>query len=289
MRCVLSLGLVLCLVGCGLVTYPGQPGIKTSGVSKIDVEFVTDEGLYVYEARYDNGETGKGISQILTLAYPNALTFTSNVRTNADGSLYRTERQYLGAQVEMLVYPKKKEIQIPTGSKVALLLDSELSVDEVDSRNLSEESIFAPAPVPQPEPRPQPQPPTLRKGNLLELRWQLLRAARWSRTGHLHYQIEGIHLGDKTWTPLEALSFQTNLAQNGLQVTVSEASRKSFVEFVETNFPSGFSGPVGIKLHGVTQAVRLPVGIHTLNTVKAIGFKVKEVSSRELNQFLHRK
>src|SRR5690242_1796241 len=86
-RALFSLTLILGLSRCGIVTYPGQPGMATNNYSKIDAEYLDAAGLFFYEVSYDNRPKGVGVGAIVTKLYPGARTYTSNVRTNADGTL----------------------------------------------------------------------------------------------------------------------------------------------------------------------------------------------------------
>ena len=65
---------VVGLSGCGMAVYPGQPGMVTNGYSKIDLENLDAEGLWVYEVVYDNRAGGKGVGAIVTKLYPGAQT-----------------------------------------------------------------------------------------------------------------------------------------------------------------------------------------------------------------------
>ncbi|MEZ4749646.1 MAG: hypothetical protein R3B54_03170 [Bdellovibrionota bacterium] len=140
-----SFGFPLLLAGCGVSQYPGQPGVLTDKHSKLDIETLAGDGLYTYEASYDNRLNGPGMGAIVTKYYPGALTYTSSVRTNADGSLYRVKGAYKGARVEMISLPQQNQILLPPESTVLLFAEYELSVDEVDAQNLAEADLFTPS------------------------------------------------------------------------------------------------------------------------------------------------
>ncbi|MCX6131006.1 MAG: hypothetical protein NTX25_18350 [Proteobacteria bacterium] len=132
-----SMAMSLLLSGCAIQNYPGQPGVRTNGFAKIDMETVDESGLWVYEVSYDNSEKGGGLEQVVTKLYPGALTYTSNVRGNADGSLYRHKFPYKGAAIQMIWLPKSNTILMPPDSQVVLVVDYEKSLDEIDDRNLN--------------------------------------------------------------------------------------------------------------------------------------------------------
>src|SRR6476620_10496151 len=103
----------LVLSNCAIQNYPGQPGVRTNGFAKIDMETVDESGLWVYEVTYDNSPTGGGVEQIVTKLYPTSYTYTSNVRTNSDGTTYRHKFPDKGARIEMISIPKDGTIIMP--------------------------------------------------------------------------------------------------------------------------------------------------------------------------------
>ena len=65
----LLLGVVM-TSGCGIVNYPGQPGMVTNNFNKLDFEYLDEPGLFVYETTYDNRAGGSGVGAVVTKLYP---------------------------------------------------------------------------------------------------------------------------------------------------------------------------------------------------------------------------
>ncbi len=266
----ISIG-ALIVSGCGMRTYPGQPGMVTNSYSKVDLEDLEAEGLYVYEVSYDNQANGAGVGAILTKLYPGALTYTTNVRTNADGTLYRNKTNYDGAVTEMISIPKENQIILPPDSTVQLLIDYSTSLDEMDDKNVAEQKIFAGSTK-----------PILSKRGIqkLKLHFDMFRAARFTSHGNLAYQIESIDIGDKKFIPSQTISVETNVFQNGVQTSLTPAIRSEAVKFIEAQFPKGYKGMVSLHLKGVTSPLQVSLGINTIKTAIASGTKVIQNASQ---------
>lgn len=275
-----SFGLVMLLLtsGCGIALYPGHPGFVTNGYSKIDLEFLTPEGLYVYETTYDNRQSGAGVGAIVTKFYPGAQTFTSNARTNTDGTVYRHKAQYEGAEVHMISLPQQGQIVLPPNSTVVILAEFDSSMDEVDDQNTAEQNLF--------------KPPT---GSLsamgfglknLKLNW--LRAGQLLSSGDLAYDISAVELGNEKFTPGKPVHVESNFFQNGVRTNLSKTVVLEFARFFEEKFPKGYKGPVKFYLKGSGIPVTLFLGLHTVKTVEASGKKVIRDASAALLQEIQR-
>ncbi len=272
---VFALCFILLSSGCGMRSYPGQPGMTTDSYSKVNMEDLEAEGLYVYEVTYDNHAGGTGVGAILTKLYPGAQTYTSNVRTNADGTLYYNKVNYNGAVTEMISIPQENQIILPPNSTVQLLMDYSTSMDEIDDKNTAEQAIFAP--------NPPPAKPLLGSQALqrVKARFDLLRAARLTNRGTLAYEIDSIGLADKTFVPTQPVNVETSFLQNGIQTDVTSAIRADAVTFIEANFPKGFKGVVNLNVKGSTTPLQFTMGIQTLKTAAAAGIKITQNASQE--------
>lgn len=263
-------GLVLGVVlsGCGISVYPGQPGVVTNSYSKIDLENLDVEGLWVYEVVYDNTEGGKGVGAIVTKLYPGAQTHTSNVRTNADGTLYRNKAQYNGAEVQMIAIPSLNQVHVAPNSKVQFLLEYTTSLDEIDDKNVAEQSLFKPDAL-------------VRVSRAIQLRWQLLKLAKLTGRG-LAYEVTAVKFGDKKFTPAKPILVETNLSQNGIRTTITPELKQELTHFVETNFPKGFKGKAEFYFKGAADSISVSLGMHSFKTAEAAGIKIIKDASDEL-------
>lgn len=264
-----AFGAALLLGGCGLLKYPGQPGMVTNGYSKIDMEVLDAAGLFVYEASYDNREGGKGVGALVTKLHPGAQTFTASVRTNADGTFYRAKGQYLGAQVQMISLPQTGQIMMPPDSKVMLFLEYDVSLSEIDDKNVAEQALFSGP-----------------GGNIAQLaspalrrRWEWLNAGRFGEDGMLSYGIERIELGEHAFVPPQELSLRTSLSHSAVRLSASRETGEAFVKFLESTYPTGFKGDVRFHLRGAASPLVVPLGVHSVGTAKASGIQILEGSS----------
>ncbi|MCB0404604.1 MAG: hypothetical protein KDD51_07435 [Bdellovibrionales bacterium] len=261
---------LLLLAGCGISQYPGQPGVLTDKHSKLDFETLAGDGLYVYEATYDNRRNGTGMGAIVTKYYPGALTYTSSTRTNADGTLYRAKGAYNGARVEMISLPQQNQILLPPESTVLLFAEYDLSVDEVDSQNLAEADLFTPS--------WQRLSEVAKRAAQMKLAW--LKAAELGERAALQYRISKIRMGEVDYVPSSSLLLQSPFAQNGVQVQPKREQILEFVDFFEGNFPKGYKGKIQFQLDG-GKMLGLTMGLHTRKTAQAAGVQVEESSTQE--------
>lgn len=257
-----GMALSLTLGGCGIQVYPGQPGVRTNGFAKIDMETVDDSGLWVYEVTYDNAPTGAGVEQVVTKLYPGAFTYTSNVRTNSDGTTYRHKSPYKGAKIEMISLPKEATIILPPDSLVQLIVDYDISMDEIDDRNLSEEGLFT-----------RPAAFTARILEQTRMKWDLLKAGSFV-DGKLHYAVAKARLGkeelDFSATPVK---LSTTLSQTGIVLGLSVEQKEKIRAFINEKFPKGYQGEVELVLIDGS-SYKITLGLNTIETARAAGKKI---------------
>jgi hypothetical protein len=276
-RAVTGIGLCLALAHCGVATYPGQPGFATNSYSKIDLEYLDTAGLFFYEVSYDNRAGGAGVGAIVTKLYPGARTYTSNVRTNADGALYRAKGQYDGAKVEMIAMPKINQIYVAPDSEIQFLIDYEDSLDEVDDANVAEKGIFTGA---QAFARLGARAMN-RAMDRMKQRLQLLKAASLKRDGSLAYAVTEAKFGSEVWKPVATVNLETTFFLNAVRTDLTPEMREELAKFVEAKFPKGFKGEVSLAVKGATAPLKFRLGVHTVKTAQASGIKVISKSSQE--------
>lgn len=261
----LSLVVTLLLSGCGIVLYPGQPGMASSSFAKLDLEILEEPGLFVYESVYDNTSNGRGVSTVITKLYPKAQTYTTNVRTNADGTLFRVRSQYNGAEIQMISIPQQNQIYLNPSHQLAFLIDYETSLDEVDEKNVAEENLFKPSPFDSLRPQ---------SFETKRMRWEFIKAARFLTSGNLGYEVTAVQLGEVKYTPSQPILLETSLAQNAIRTNLSKESKQEFTQFFEGNFPRGYKGKVLFQVKGTVQPVALNLGVNTFKTAEAGGLKI---------------
>ncbi len=251
---------------CGILVYPGQPGLVTNGYSKIDMEDLEEEGLYVYEATYDNRPDGKGVGTLVTKLYPGAMTYTSNVRTNMDGSVYREKGQYNGALVEMISIPSLNQVIVPPNGTVQFFLTYATSLNEVDDRNIAEESLFS----------HRMMTPMLsdRAYAHRKMLWDLMKAGTLTRSGSLMYDVASVSLNAEKFVPSHSVTVETTIMQTGMRTNLGPGVRGEMIHFLEEKFPTGFKGVALLNLKGVESALPMNVGMHSLKTAAAAGIQV---------------
>lgn len=271
---VLGFLLILSLSRCGIATYPGQPGFASNNYSRIDMEYLDEAGLFFYEVSYDNRPGGAGVGAIVTKLYPGARTYTSNVRTNADGTLMRAKAQYDGAKVQTISMPKLNQIYVAPDNKVQFLLDYEDSLDEVDDANVAEKGIFNGVPTSLVR-------LTTRAWDKVSQKFQLLKAATLHRDGSLAYAVTEVSFGTEKWKPAAPVNVETTLALNAVRAELTADLRKELSEFIETKFPKGFKGTAALKVMGATAPLSFRVGVHTMKTAQAAGIKMVSTLSHE--------
>lgn len=278
-KAVLQTGLIgvvllFSLGRCGIATYPGQPGFSTNSYSKIDMEYLDAAGLFVYETSYDNRPGAAGVGAIVTKLYPGARTYTSNVRTNADGTLFRAKAQYDGAKVQIISMPKINQIYVSPDSEVQFLLDYEDSLDEVDDANVAEKGVFAGTA------QALVQMGARAKQRVLD-RIQILKAATIKRDGSLTYTVSQVAFGAEVWKPAGSVLVETSLWLNAVRTDLTPDLRKEIADFVEAKFPKGFKGTVALTVNGTTTPLKFQMGLHTLKTAQAAGIKITTKTSQE--------
>lgn len=257
-----SIWLGVGLTSCGIATYPGQPGVKTNGQSRLDYEVLDEDGLWIYEASYDNSAAGGGVDSITTRLFSGVYTYSSNARTNADGTYYRHKLPYRGSTIQMISFPQKGEVYVPDDSKVQLMVDYDISMNEIDDRNLNEENIFQAS-------------QTVFKSAIKNVEWRFdtLRKAKFDTEGGLSYSISSLRFSNKNFTPKRDFTVKTNLVQNGITVALDPKDKARLVDFLDQNFPEGFDGKLTAKVNG-NQTITKKVKINTLNSLAAQGVHV---------------
>lgn len=253
------------LSGCGVLFYPGQSGMQTNQYSKIDLEDLQPEGLYVYESVYDNSSRGQGVGAIITKLYPGAKTYTSNARSNEDGTFYRHKAQYAGAVLQMISIPATGQVYLPPNSQIQLFLEYDASLSEHDDKNLSEEFLF--------HPKGTSTGRAPGKASTAFVLWNTLRAGTWERGG-LSYSIEAVDLGGIKFVPEGTVKVQTNLFMNSLNMNLSSGVKASALQFLETNYPKGYKGDVLFYVKGKSEPIVWHLGLHSLKTAAAKGIQI---------------
>lgn len=245
----------------------------TNNYAKIDLENLDAEGLWVYEVVYDNSDGGKGVGAIVTKLFPNAQTYTSNVRTNADGTLYRTKAAYNGAEVQMISLPALNQIHLSPNSKVQFLVDYTTSLDEVDDKNIAESDIFKPASFVTEL--------SARGNRHRELIWSLIRSARLTRTG-VAYELLSADFADTKFTPSQPIAVEVNLSHSAIHSSLTAESKAELAKFIEKNFPKGYKGPVKLHLKNSPLPVEVTIGIQSIKTAEAAGYKIIKNADQKL-------
>jgi hypothetical protein len=275
---------LLCLglqTGCGILTYPGQPGLVTDNYSKIDMEDLEAEGLYVYETTYDNRPGQSGVAAIVTKLYPGAQTYTSCVRTNADGTNYRTKGAYNGAVVEMISLPASKQVMMPPNSTIMIMAQYPQSLNEIDDVNTAELNLFQPSSTASLMLTPHAM-------EAMATKLSLLKAGHLTAAGTLSYEVASLNFAGKVFTPSENLVLQTNFIQNGVQSNLSKNIRQELTSFIEQNFSKGFSGQVSAQVKGSTTPINFKLALHTLKTAEAAGIKIMQnVGETQMQEAVH--
>ncbi len=277
----LFLPLLFLVAACGVSRYPGQPGMVTNGYAKIELENLDPEGLWIYEAVYDNRLGGAGVGAIVTKLYAGAQTYTSNVRTNADGTLYIAKGGYEGGEVQMIVVPPLNQIHLNPNHKIQFLLEYDTSLNEVDDKNISEKDIFKHFAVGEQLSAVGQQ--------MMRFRWDLLRAARLTRTGGLAYEVTALEMAKEKFTPTTPVLFETSITQNAVKLDMGAQTKAEMTQFLEAKFPKGYKGPVDIHVKGAPAPLKVTFGFHTLKTAEAAGFKIIKNASQKLADEIARK
>ena len=253
------------LGACGIVHYPGQPGMVASSFVKVDLEILEEPGLFVYEAVYDNTSAGTGVSAVITKLYPKAQTYTSNVRTNADGTLFKVKGQYNGADIQMISMPQQNQVYLNPNHQIAFLVDYDLSLDEIDDKNVAEQNLFKPSSFQGLSPQ---------SFETKRMRWELIKASRFLPSGNLAYEVTAVGMGGTKYVPAEPINLETSLAQNAIKTTLNTQTKQDFSQFLETHFPKGYKGKIDFYVKDSTQPLSFEMGVNTLKTAEASGIKI---------------
>ncbi len=276
--CLLLLGV---FTGCGIVGYPGQPGMVTNNFNKIDFEYLDEPGLFVYETVYDNRVGGAGVGAVVTKLYPSAKTYTSNVRTNSDGTLYRSKNEYEGAQIQMISVPNLGQVHMSPNHQLLFFVDYITSLDETDDKNISESQLFK-----QPTLTPQI---SARAFETKKMRWDLLRAGTLLPSGSLSYEVTALEMKQIKFTPSQSIQVETQFFGNAVKTQLNNQVKTEFAQFIETNFPKGFKGNINIHFKGSAEPLSMSIGLNTVKTLENSGVKIqKEVPEATLQEILNR-
>lgn len=254
------------LTSCAVSSYPGQPGLVTNGFSKIDLEVLMEDGLWVYETTYDNTAQGKGVSAIVSKLYPNARTYTSNVRSNEYGTLYRAKGSYQGAVAQMTVFPLANQVVVPPDSHVMIMVDYDAPLDEIDDRNLAEETIFTAEKTSKSAGEKKLTDIAM---IVKQFKFALLKAGHLDAFGNISYDIKAIDFGSKTFTPDKNVRLETNMLQNGVRTNLDSKTRTDLVRFLEYHFPRGFRGELTLHVNDEKIPFTAPFTVKTPNMVQA--------------------
>jgi hypothetical protein len=256
------------------VQYPGQPGMVSSSFAKLDLEILEEPGLFVYEAVYDNSPSGQGVSAVVTKLYPKAQTYTTNVRTNSEGSLFRVKAQYNGADIQMISMPQQNQIYVNPNHQLMFLVDYDTSIDEIDEKNVAEENLFKPNLNSMLSPK---------SFETKRVRWEMIRAAKFLPSGSLGYEITSLQMNQAKFVPSAPIALETTLLQNAIRTTLTPEVKQEFVTFLETHFPTGFKGKVNFYVKDSAQPLSFNLGVNTFKTAEAGGLKiVKEIPEKLL-------
>lgn len=270
----------LFFVGCGIVKYPGQNGMVTNNYNKIDFEYLDEPGLFVYETVYDNRPGGAGVGAVVTKLYPLAKTYTSNIRTNADGTLYRAKEQYEGAQIQMISIPNLGQVNLSPNHQLVFFVDYATSMDETDDKNLAETNLFK-----QVTPALDLTP---RGFESKKMKWDLLRAGKLLANGNLSYEVIGLEMNQQKFIPSQSVQVETSFFGNALKAQLSPQVKSDLVQFIETHFPKGYQGTVSLTIKGSSEPLMVTLGLNTLKTLENSGVKLnKDIPDSKLQELLH--
>lgn len=268
-------------MGCGIIKYPGQTGMVTNNYNKIDFEYLDEPGLFVYETVYDNRPAGAGVGAVVTKLYPMARTYTSNVRTNADGTLYRSKTEYEGAQIQMISLPTLGQVNINPNHQLVFFVDYATSLDETDDKNIAESNLFKLGGLSLDL--------SARAFESKKLKWDLLRAGKLLANGNLAYEVVGLEMNQLKFTPVQSVQVETSFLGNAVRAHFSPQVKSDLVQFIESNFPKGFQGNINLSIKDSSESLSLSLGVNTLKTLENSGVKInKDVSEAKLQEILNR-
>ena len=65
--------------------------------------------------------------------------------------------------------------------------------------------------------------------------------------------------------------------------------KTELVQFIDTNFPKGFSGAITLNVKGATEPLTISLGVNTVKTLETAGIKiVKDASEHMLQEIKER-
>jgi len=251
--------------------------MKTKDFSKIDHESLDEFGLWMINVTYDNTKEGKGTSAIMTYLFRGAQTYTSNVRTNADGTIYRFKNNPKGASLQAIALPQQNTVIVPEDSIVIMFGGIEISLDEVDDSNLAEQNVFS---------RSFAQ--SKKAYQFAKTRYQWMKAGSFNAHGHLDYEIESATLGDKVLKFVKPIFVSTNVIGTSSSNSIDGSVRKQIMDFVETHFPKGFSGKARLQLKGQDELIDFPLKLNTLKTLQESGVSVQRLPRPQVEKLAER-
>lgn len=236
---------------------------------------------YSFMRRFMTTERGAGVGAVVTKLYPQAKTYTSNVRTNSDGTLYRSKTEYEGAQVQMIPVPNLGQVHVNPNHQLVFFVDYANSLDETDDKNISETNLFA-----------QPALNTAITSRAFEskkMRWDLLRAGTLVSNGNLAYEVTSLEMKQIKFVPSQSVQIETNFFGNAVRAQLSSQVKTELAQFIETNFPKGFKGNVNLQLKGASEPLCISLGVNTVKTLENAGIKVlKDASESVLQEITNR-
>jgi hypothetical protein len=142
------------------------------------------------------------------------------------------------------------------------MVEYDISMDEIDDRNLSEEGLFS-----------RPQSYIERVAEQTRMKWDILRAGQFM-SGKLHYAIGKVRLANEELDFGTApIKLSTTLSQTGVLVNVSAEQKQKMRAFINEKFPKGYQGAVELILIDGT-SFKTHLGLNTLETARAAGKKV---------------
>jgi hypothetical protein len=162
----------------------------------------------------------------------------------------------------MISIPKDGMIIMPPDSQVQLLVDYDVSMDEIDDRNLSEEGLFT-----------KPQAFVERVTEQTRMKWNILKAAQFI-DGKLHSAISKVRLTNEELDFETApIKLSTTLSQSGVVLNINAEHKEKMREFLNKKFPKGYQGAVELVLIDGT-SFKTYLGLNTIETAKAAGKKI---------------
>ena len=186
-----------------------------------------------------------------------------------EGTLYRHKYVANGALLQMISFPQRGEIIMPEDSKVVVIAELDVSSDEIDDRNLAEANIF------------KRDLNIVNKGlQLLQTKWRILKLGEMTPQGRLSYSITSIILADKVFEPRDPVILETNLIQTGVYIDSTKNLKQQFVNFLDEEHPSGFSGVAKLVLRS-GDTIDMPVSLKTRKSMELSGSQRLKIVPRD--------